>query len=179
MIILLDKIVEIMPQIILLLISGIISYLIAKMGIKAQIKQLQNKRLEEQYIKILKELYKLKKYYELFINPGNEFKKSENPENFGPLVKIEEFEENIEESLILFGEEENEIIDKVRDLLGCHCSMALSIASYNYECIDNNSKELYQGLISNVENISENTVKGIDESIIQLKKIMNKKLYEY
>lgn len=103
---------------------------------------------------IIKDIYlsllKLKKYYELFYCPGNEFIEQRSYTEFAPLEVIIDFKKVIENNELFLS---NEIVDKLYGLvneisIGCNIALHLqslenplnieqgTIVEYSEECVD-------------------------------------------
>lgn len=140
---------------------------------KIEIKKIElekNKILYEEVKKnnkiLIKELIILKKYYELFILGGYEFKKSELPENFAPLKLKEDFYYNIEELYYSLDNDIIKSIDELKNKLEFHCKIALYIAQNDID--KKNGKEIDIDYVSQVESISNDTIDFIEKIILKI-----------
>ncbi len=73
--------------------------------------------------KLFTELLKCKKYFELFIPPGNEFKKSENYKNFAPLESYTNLYSKYDEFVVTLHPSTIKLMKELLD----KASMALNI----------------------------------------------------
>lgn len=117
---------------------------------------------------LITELKKIKRYYELFILIGYEFKESELPENFAPLQLKKEFYYNIEEIDYLLDENLIKIMEKLKEKLELHCKIALHISINKID--KENGKEIEIDYESQVESIANDMLSFIDEFILKIKR---------
>lgn len=108
-------------------ISFLSNWLLEKERLKKEILLLNKNKVDEAYKNIFNSLILLKKYYYLFIEPGNEFKEYEDYTKFAPLSKIEEFFNCIEENEIYIDCEFQSKIDKLASKIMSHNNIALAI----------------------------------------------------
>lgn len=138
---------------------------------------LENKKLEKErlldnkrridltYQEIYLELLKVRDYYYLFVNYGNEFKESEDYENFSPLNIITNFLNFIKERELFLDKEFLNEFNKIEKTIMQHPSMALQLA-INPNMFD----------INMIESVAKNTIEEINKFIIFLKKRFQEKV---
>lgn len=124
-----DEILREYSNVISVIIGAILSYILNKKieknkfkeSLKLQIFQQRNQSIEEVY----KLLIELKKYYELFIHPGQEFEEQLDYMSFSPLAATTEFRNKFESKEIFL---KNEMRNKIKEFasnLGMGCTLAL------------------------------------------------------
>lgn len=141
------------------IISFLSSWLLEKQRLKKEILLLNRNKVDEAYKNIFNSLILLKKYYSLFIQPGNEFKESEDYKKFSPLRKITIFYNCIEENSIYIDDKLYDEINRFLSKIMNHNQIAMAI------CIspdDFTEKD--------IEEMALQTIREIDQVIKFIKK---------
>ena len=128
-------ILKIYSNVISAIIGALLTYILDKRLEKNKLKETIEIQLFNQRNKNIEEIYKLlthlKKYYELFIYPGQEFEEQEIYTNFAPLDEATKFRNEFEKREMFLKEEMRRKIREFSSGLGMGCSLALYVNSKN------------------------------------------------
>ena len=142
------------------------NYSLEKYKLKKEIVLINKKLIDESYIKTYYSLLEMKKYYEKFTEPYNEFKKTIHYKEFGPLENRLKLEEELEIQEIFLDDDLKIKIKELLTLITRHCSIALTMS------IDNSKEHDFEEIVteSSIENLAEDAIKNIDVLLTHIKK---------
>ncbi|OQY41263.1 MAG: hypothetical protein B6227_05670 [Fusobacteriia bacterium 4572_74] len=102
----------------------------------------------------------IKKYYEEFIEPGNEFKNFSDYKDFSPLSQILELKEKLEIQEVFLSNDLKIKIDNFFESISMNCSMAMTLnINDGHEYVSEN----------NIEEAATKAIQNINELLIYIK----------